>query len=657
MKKISLMMLAVLACMAAQGETFELAPNATGQFNIHIPAGSLLKIRARLELPDGKEGWGGYFMGLELNGKPLPAPVNTGRMVYNLARLPIDGAELYSASRGAWFVKADSDDIAFNGEGSFNRTSFLGKANTSYDPSGYTNAYYDKVFEVDAGDSVLAVRNLSPRYRLRGEITVMETPHRELMFFVPVPGKNIYPWSFPQPEELKKTLKIRACRGEFEPLVLAVKNRGGDAAFKWRFEGLNVPVDVRVQEYTPAESADHLKYAELAGHAVVLPDRLTGADEWRVEAGKAGSLWMIFRIPEDAAPGSYRAKLILNETFEFPLEIEVLPFELAPSEKIYGLWTNSLPGRDPERCKRQCLDLREHGINTFFLDQWTVPVSIDVHGNIDISRFEAALAWLKAENLNQKVLIFGLIGSLPKQIAAAAKTDDVRSPEWGKMAERLFQPMADAAGRAGFRELYLHLSDEPDIHPNVTAEFEAMCQSLKKHTSLKIAANATIAGMMHWKDLIDLNICAIYNGVLQGWNGETYRNTFFPQWTATPEQIRQHVRYGYTQVRSTHGLNARVLYGFMMDKMELEGMWGFAYYWGKDGWNIAWPFPEKDGRWGTTAGWEMLRAGIIDSRYYQTLLKAGGEFALPEPKTLESMPVEELHALRNNIINQLLKVR
>ncbi len=657
MKKLFNVTLLLVSGWIARGDSFDLAPGANTRITFNAPGKALLKVRARLDLPDGKEGWGGYFMGLTLNGKAPGMPVNTGKKVWNLTRVPLEGADHYSPARNAWFVKADSDFIAFNGEGAFDRTGFLGRRNTVYDRTGYTNAYYDKVFELESGNTMLEIRNLSPRYRLTGHAEIMETPLDKLLFFVPTAGAEINPWSFPQPEEMKRKLSIRVCPGEFEPLVLSVLNRGSEVTFRWRLEGLPFSPDIRVLGYARPGSNDRFKHIEAEGLEVVQPDRLLGSDEWKVPSGKTGSLWLIFHIPADTAPGNYRGRLILNEKYEFPVHVEVLPFKLAPSEKIYGLWINSLPGRDPERRRRQCSDLREHGVNTFFLDQWTTPVSISPDGQIDISRFEEALVWLKKENLNRKVLIFGLLGSLPKQISAAAGTDNMQSPEWAKTAERLFSRMEKAAAKEGF-EFYLHSYDEPDIHPKVTADFEALCRSLKKNTAVKIAANATIAGQMHWPGMIDLNLCALYNGVFQGWNGESYSNHFYPQWDkVSPEQIRDNVKYGYTQVRAADALGARSSYGFLMDAMNLRGMWGFAYYWGKEDWNIAWPFPEKDGRWGTTFGWEMLRAGINDSRYYRTLREAGGNFELPSTATLHNMTMEELQSLRDKIINQILTMR
>ena len=76
----------------------------------------------------------------------------------------------------------------------------------------------------------------------------------------------------------------------------------------------------------------------------------------------------------------------------------------------------------------------------------------------------------------------------------------------------------------------------------------------------------------------------------------------------------------------------------------------------------AWPFPENDGRYGTTVGWEMLHAGIQDSRCLHTLHELAArkgetvQFKLPAMPELMRMEAEELAALRNEIIEEILNL-
>ena len=661
---------------------------------------NLLKIRSRLDLPAGSEGWGGYFLRLTLDGALFSqAPVNIGKKMWHLGKTPILGVENYSSERKAWFIKADSDFIAFNSTipgDPFARTVALEYMNTAQDRAGYTNAYYDKTFELDGtAGKVLKIENISNKYPIVCEIDFVKAPLDGLLFWEPSAGSCIYPWSFPEDFNLiKGTLKGQGCKDEFIPLMLAVRNQSGaDAVFAWQISELQsennsiVPasaIDIRVQGYLPVAKAsvagesaeetekkrilghvnpavDTLRHAYLDGYALEIPDRLLAINEWKVSSGKSGALWLIIKLPGDAKPGIYRGNLRINQKYVFPVEVEVLPFELAQSGKVYGLWTNSLPGVETRR-SGQVRDLREHQINTFFLDAWTVPVGVAADGTPDLTAFKKALKWLNEEKLNQKILIYGLMSPLLTRIAQVAGTDNMKSDAWQKIVTSVLGAMKKTAEAEGFT-FYVHGYDEPDVHPDETAAFEMFCH-LAKRCGLKTASNATVIGMTRMKDIIDLNICPLYNGVLSAYDGKgkPFTNMFFPQWgSCDADTIKKSVKYCYTQVRSTHPIMARKEYGIIMDAMKLEGMWGFAYYWGgSENWNIAWPFPEADGRYGTTIGWEMLRAGIDDSRYFLTLQtiaaakKKTVKTKRPNVPEIMQMNMSELNEFRNTIIKEII---
>ncbi|MEI3005130.1 MAG: hypothetical protein V8T87_11005, partial [Victivallales bacterium] len=145
----------------------------------------------------------------------------------------------------------------------------------------------------------------------------------------------------------------------------------------------------------------------------------------------------------------------------------------------------------------------------------------------------------------------------------------------------VFETLALHAERQGF-QIYFHCTDEPDIHPDTVPAFEKFCRMLRNRTALKIASNATPAGVRKWEGLLDLNLSAAYNGVIDGWLGKGYVNPFYRQWgECPPEYVREHCRYSYVQVRSRNPLSARADFGFYCDAMNLKGMWGFAYYFGQ----------------------------------------------------------------------------
>ena len=182
---------------------FELAPGKETVLNIPASDSSrILRIRVRLNLPEGREAWGGYFLGMTLNGKELPLPVNTG-ILWNIAKVPPVSAPQYSEGKKAWFVKADSNWIAFDCEipgNAFRRTAYLAWKNIRGDRSGYTNAYYDKVFRLDERENALSLKNCSERYTMICDIATAPL-HGDLLFSQPAAGKSILPWSFPERAE------------------------------------------------------------------------------------------------------------------------------------------------------------------------------------------------------------------------------------------------------------------------------------------------------------------------------------------------------------------------------------------------------------------------------------------------------------------------
>lgn len=674
MKYCSAVILCFTGIFLSAGQ-FELAPGKETVLNIPASDSSrILRIRARLNLPEGREAWGGYFLGMTLNGKELPLPVNTG-ILWNIAKVPPVSAPQYSEGKKAWFVKADSNWIAFDCEipgNAFRRTAYLAWKNIRGDRSGYTNAYYDKVFRLDERENALSLKNCSERYTMICDIATAPL-HGDLLFSQPAAGKSILPWSFPECSEVRGVLKLRVCAGEREPAMLALRNLGkNDVAFSWNLadfravSGAVIPAsaaDIRVQEYYKVKDGSAtLQYAGLDGHVLRIPDRLTAQKIWRVKKNESGALWLLLTAPENAAPGIYRSELVLNGICRIPVELEILPFKLARSPRIYGLWTNSLPGRDGKKRKQQVQDLQKHGISNILLDAWTVPVPLAKDGTPDTRHFDRALAWLKEEGLNRQVLIYGLLGPLLRDIGKVAGTNDYTAPEFQKILIPAFETLALHAERQGF-QIYFHCTDEPDIHPDTVPAFEKFCRMLRNRTALKIASNATPAGVRKWEGLLDLNLSAAYNGVIDGWLGKGYVNPFYRQWgECPPEYIREHCRYSYVQVRSRNPLSARADFGFYCDAMNLKGMWGFAYYWDSSDWYIAWPFPENDGRYGTTVGWEMLHAGIQDSRCLHTLHELAArkgetvQFKLPAMPELMRMEAEELAALRNEIIEEILNL-
>lgn len=630
---------------------------------------ALLHVRARLELPEGSEAWGGYFLGMRLNDEDLSEPINTPPYLIDLCRLPAIKTPLYSAELQRWFVRADSDYIPFNAQTPgtlYRREAFLGNANSLNEVSNYQNAYYDKAFLLSAkqSDGALTLHNYAPGNAMHVQIDFTPTRDQNCLFFAPVPGRVIKRCSFPRPEEASGNFQWQAVPGERLAILLAARSLENEELFDyemgaWTSEsGSRIAAesfDIRILHYKdtdkPQIPAEYLHYPSFADAATEQPDRLMASKQWKIPAKQCSLMWIIAKIPEETAPDNYRGTLKLSDTLSLPLELEILPLQLLAGERIYGLWTNSLPGNNPEARNRQCQDLRDHGINTFFLDPWTVPVSINADGTPNLQRFQEALQWLKEEGMNQKILIYGILGPLLKTMEERAGQAGPENAAWCELAAKVFRPMQELAENEGY-DFYLHPYDEPDVHPKITAAFERFCQALKSIPGLKIASNNTACGQQHFGQLLDMNIC---NSGYPALASQTaLGNPFFPEWeAAAPAWIKGNIRYAYTQVRAHSGLSARLLYGLTADAAKLKGVWGFAYHWNKKDWYIAWPYPEEDGSCGSTYAWELLSAGIYDTRYWLTLKNLRPEITLPPVETLLNLSAEELANWRQEMIRAL----
>lgn len=626
---------------------------------------ALLRVRARLQLPTGNEAWGGYFLGIHLNGKELAEAINTPAYLVDLCRLPAVKTPLYAAERQRWFVRADSDYIPFNAQTPgtlYRREAFLGSANSLNEVSNYQNAYYDKVFRLSAKqtDGTLTLRNDAHGNAMHVQVDFTPTEDRNCLFFAPVPGRVIKRSSFPTPEEMRGRLQWQACPGERLAILVAARTLENEEHFAYEMSdwtsasGTSIAAtffDIRMLSHKGAEKShiplDYLHYPSFGDAAAEQPDRLIVSKQWKIPAKQCSLMWIIAKIPEGTVPDKYRSTLKLSDAVSLPLELEVLPVKLLKSERIYGLWTNSLPGSDAEARNRQCHDLREHGINTFFLDPWTVPVKLNADGSPNLQRFREALQWLKKEDMNQKILIYGVLEPLLKAIEERAGPADPENAAWRELAGKIFRPMQELAVKEGF-DFYLHPYDEPDVHPKITASFTQLCQALKSIPGLKIASNVSASGQRHFGRLLDVNIC---NSGCPALASQTaYGNPFFPQWgAAEPTWIKENIRYVYTQVRAYDGRSARLLYGLAADAANLRGVWGFAYHWNQKDWYIAWPYPEENGKCGSTYAWELLSTGIEDTRYWLTLKKLRPDIQLPQVKTLLNVSAEELAEWRQEM--------
>ena len=182
----------------------------------------------------------------------------------------------------------------------------------------------------------------------------------------------------PQREEVVSKLAVTACRGEFEPVTVALYPlRDVDA--------LSVAVSELAGPGGATISATHVvtrvvqwqsKWDDPSSFEA-LEHLLPRFDTLPLVQRRTRRLWLTVQIPEDAVPGIYRGGVMLHADgvdTHLPLVLTVLPFELLRPEGMGyfmyfpGVKNPSISNRD--YLKMIARDMRDHGMTTFTIYHW-----------------------------------------------------------------------------------------------------------------------------------------------------------------------------------------------------------------------------------------------------------------------------------------------
>ena len=681
----------VVACaLAAAGfglfaaETFELAPGAKKTFAADGKGARRLKVKARLALDQGEK-FASYALKLSVDGKPFAAkPFNVEEAQYDLYQKVLKPTPRFDAATGAWLVHEDFDFVPYNwpvppASGWWN---FF---NVGPGRDVWQNQIYDYIFDLPGGAKSVSVENVSKTLKLVGELAVYPTPAYPV-FFQRAVGENIFPFAELKPEEQGiGKLTAYACRGERATLVLSVKT-DRDEKWTWTTEGLPAP-DIRPLGHTPwvysrpdVITPRCLRFYYGGHETLQFPDVLTANHEWSVPKGEASSLWIMFDVPKTQKSGLLKGAITLRDAAgksrRFAVEVEVPDFDLPTVDRIYGMYTDYMPSLgNMEYTHRQGKDLKEHGINTLFVEPWSTRIPVAEDGTPDLKNLEKTLDILKEYGFNEKLFIFGLCepifdqlnvhvakkvnaeweadekagrhkktakkggkveldlnaevandeldetmqdaraGSLKKIDAEAARKARLTAKYpftnkfWAPLAKKTFTAIGDCIAKRGY-DPYFTSVDEPDTNGGM-AQFTAFADFMTKETKYKVASNLQVPTYYKYRDQVKFNIC---NGLARGQDVKDGKgNVIVPKaW------VDENCYALYRQSRSFDPLGNRLFFGFRCDHAGYRAVWGFSYF-QNEKWKTANPVKEADGRCGTTPGWEAVRMGIDDSRYYAYL--------------------------------------
>ncbi len=664
--KMTIAAAAAVCVTAAAAEPFDLKSGATAEFAADGKGPMRVKVKSRIKLDKGEK-FASHALKLYADGKPVASqPLNVEENQYDLYQKKLSPTPRYDAATGSWLVHEDSDFTPYNWPAP-PASAWWNYFNVGPGRDVWQNAIYDYIFDLPAGTRKVKVENVSKSMDLVGELTVYPRPVYPVFFQRPA-GENIFPFAELQPDEQGiSKITTYACRGEKATLVLSVKT-DKDEQWTWEVTGLPGP-DIRPLGHTlwPYNRSDVitprcLRFYYGAHDVLRFPDVLTAKHEWEVPGGEAGSLWIMFDVPADQKAGTINGAITLKNANgaqrRIAVEIEVPDIALPVVDRIYGMYTDYMPSLgNMEYTHRQGKDLKQHGINTLFVEPWSTRIPIAADGTPDLSNLEKTLDILKEYGFNEKVFIFGLcepiFDQLNKLVAQRVNADFEKAAKappdgddpvaditrtadaemarkarlakkypfthqyWQELAKKTFPAIGDCIARRGYDPHFTSF-DEPDTNRQGWQGFVDFAKFMTENTKYKVASNLQVPTYYKFRDQVKFNIC---NGLARGQDVKDGNgNVIVPK-----SWVDENCYALYRQSRSFDPMGNRLFFGFRCEQSGYRAVWGFSYF-QNEKWKTANPVKEPDGRCGTTPGWEMLRTGIWDSRYYACLEKiAPGE--------------------------------
>ena len=152
----------------------------------------------------------------------------------------------------------------------------------------------------------------------------------------------VYPHDKPRPEDLRPTLRLFACPGEYEPanfIVLPQRDLAGARVTVSDIGPVKASdIDIRKVRYQLARPSYRVQ-----NRYRVVPDILERFGGGDLKADENARFWLTLRVPDDAPPGQYAGQVEFTcaggGRAVVPIVLRVLPIRLREDpEKIFGIY-------------------------------------------------------------------------------------------------------------------------------------------------------------------------------------------------------------------------------------------------------------------------------------------------------------------------------
>ena len=416
--------------------------------------------------------------------------------------------------------------------------------------------------------------------------------------------RTVYASSRPKRAELGATATGFACPGEYEPVLFSVwplkalrraRVVAGDLKAA---DGATIPASAitvqRVRIWPQRFGKNTLRWT---------PELIEDIPEDGLElaADKTMTFWMTIEVPEAQPPGDYRGAASFScdaGTLEVPIWLKVLPIDRASlDDLVMGMYWSfgRSAGRDLDTARTQFADMLAHGCNTLTMHEPVTVTKAEDREELDFSTLDQLLQLHKEAGFTAPVPYHGInahIGRALYKRLVTGLVEEGRKRDW---PELLFYPV-DEPGR-----------DEKRIA--LTAE---LCELIK-----------TVPGA---RTYVTTNGRGVDAAALDPW---------------LDVRCYQHLSYNPEEARKTKQASDLLWFytgppsSILITRMN-EGIWWFRsemtahFYWHYcypigDPWydfdgkgDYCATYPGDDGPI-ATIGWEGVREGLDDLRYFRTL--------------------------------------
>lgn len=467
---------------------------------------------------------------------------------------------------------------------------------------------------------------------------------RGFLLFLPNSQKLIYANTQPKAEEMQGPLRAAAARGEYEPMVLAIRPLKDLAGLSVELGELKGPggaaiagsdVDVRMVQYHAVVTSGfhHSKGGTFACEPwFLVPRRSIDA-----QAGVNRSFWLTVHVPNEAPAGPYRgdAQVLVGGTVRatVPVEFEVYPFALDyPPDVAYAHWW-SWPEFD-ELLEPSLRNVYEHGERSLtpsgvirLLDQR------DAQGRVqlDLSRADRLMKAAKAIGFTGPMPLVDL--SIQGSVSGRSYSHlglerrfgyGLDSPGYFQDVAEMCRKIQEHVGEAGWLPVLYYSATELSSDESLGPRYhEKLLQAMKSVADIKTISSINRPEDLEtlpWLDYVMLNNAVPINAQ----SIATVKAAGSVLWYQNVGGNR-FIEGLYLWRTGAKGHRQFWLSGYQGDP--------FNDFDGDEVDTSSFLLPSADG-WIGTVNWEWMREGVDDYRYLFTLsaliargLQAGGAAA------------------------------